>query len=831
MNCAREIILGMKLLVRDYRAGELTLIALAIVVAVASVTTVGFFTDRVQRALDQQANRLLGADLVLSDTRPLAVELGEEARQRGLAVAEVMRFPSMAMHGDASLLCEVRAVTAGYPLRGEVRIASELFGADRRAPGIPEPGTVWVDERLYTGLGLDASGRVALGAATFRVAAILTQEPGVSVGFLSGAPRVLMNAADLPATGLVQPGSRIRYQLQIAGTAAALDGYRAWARARLAQGVQLEGIRDARPEIRSALERAERYLDLAALAAVLLAAVAIALAARRYLRRHLDGCAVMRCLGASQGQIVRLHLLHFTGLGTAASAAGCAAGILAQALPAAWLERAAAVALPLPAAAPALYGLAVGLLLLLGFALPPLAALGQVPMLRVLRRELGTPRRSGALGYGLGAAAIFVLVLWRAQDLRFGLTVLGWAAAVLAAACALAWAALRLLVRARAREVSWRLAQTSLGRRRLGTVLQVVALGLGIMALLVLTVIRNDLLRTWRESLPPDAPDRFVINIQPDQIGPLGRFFTEHGLPPPEFFPMVRGRLVSVNGRSVSPDDYADERARRLASREFNLSWALRLQRDNRLVAGRWWEEGAPPDQLSVERGLAQALGIRLGDRLVFDVAGTAVAATVTSLRRVEWDSFNVNFFVVSPPGLLESFPATYVTSFRLPAGRTAFLNALVARFPNVVVIDVAQALAQLQGMMAQAARGVQFVFLFTLAAGLVVLYAAIAVTQDERLYQAAVLRTLGAKRAQLDRAHLAEFGAIGALAGFVAASGAAALGAVIARRYLQLDYVPDPALWLLGVACGALGVAIAGWLGTRRVLDTPPLGVLRTLG
>ncbi|HXF65325.1 MAG TPA: FtsX-like permease family protein, partial [Burkholderiales bacterium] len=413
MSFARATALAWRLLARDWRAGELTLIAVAIAVAVAAVATVGFFTDRVRLALEAQANRLLGADLLVSATRPLAPELGEEARRRGLAVAEVTRFPSMAMRGEASMLAEARAVTAGYPLRGELRIAEELFGPDRRATSGPEPGTVWVDERLYTGLGLGGGERLALGQGSFRVAAILTQEPGVAIGFLSGAARVMLNAADLASTGLVQPGSRIRYELHVAGEPAAVEAYRAWARPRLERGVRIEGIRDARPEIRAALERAERYLNLAALAAVLLAAAAVALSARRYLQRHLDGCAMMRCLGASQGLIAGLHLVQFTGLGVAASVAGLAFGAAAQALPALWLERAVAVALPLPGAAPALAGLAVGLLLLLGFAAPPLAGLAQVPTLRVLRRELGAPRGGGALGYTLGAAVILGLVLWR----------------------------------------------------------------------------------------------------------------------------------------------------------------------------------------------------------------------------------------------------------------------------------------------------------------------------------------------------------------------------------------------------------------------------------
>lgn len=832
MNFAREIHLAWRLLLRDYRAGELTLIAAAIVVAVASVTTVGFFTDRVQRTLEQQANRLLGADLVISDTRPIAPELREEARRRRLSAVEIMRFPSMVVYRERTQLAEVKVVAPGYPLRGELRIADRLFGPDRNAGAVPEPGTAWVDERLYTTLELAPGAGVGLGKRELRVAGIVTQEPEVAVGFLSGVPRLMLNAVDLAASGLIQPGSRVGYRLQVAGEPAAVEAYRAWAQERLQPGQRIEGIRDARPEIRSALERAQRFLNLAALTGVLLAAVAIALAARRYLQRHLDGCAVMRCLGASQAVIVRLHVVHFATLGALASAAGMAIGVVAQTALAAWLEQVVPVKLPLPGAAPALHGVAVGLLLLLGFALPPLVNLGRVPTLRVLRREFGVPRGGSLLGFALGAAVIGAMVLWSARELRFGVTVLGWFVAATIGACALTWLLLRALGVLRGRSAAWRFGVANLQRSRLGTILQVVALGLGIMALLTLTLIRTDLLRTWRESLPPGAPNRFVINIQPGQVEAVRRLFEARGLASPALFPMVRGRLVRINERSVSGDDYRDERDRHLVEREFNLSWAVRMQADNRVVAGRWWEgPAAPADQLSVERGLAGRLGIRLGDRLVFDVAGSDVAATVTSLRSVDWDSFNVNFFVVAPPGLLEGRPATYVTSFRLPPGRVGFLNALVKSFPNVVLIDVAQALAQVQGLMEQIARAVQFVFLFTLVAGGVVLYAAIASTQDERLYQATIMRTLGASRAQINRAHLAEFTVIGAMAGFVAASGASGLGYFLARRFLNLDYAPDPAIWLIGIAGGALGVAAAGYLGTRRVLDTAPLKVLRALG
>ena len=832
MSFAGIVALAVKLLRRDYRAGELTLIALAIVVAVAGVTTVGFFTDRVQRVLEVQANRLLGADLVIADSRPISPELSQEALRRGLAAIEITRFPSMAVNRDRTVLSDIKVVAPGYPLRGELRIADRLFGPDRVPRAIPERGTGWVDERLYTSLELGDDDRIGLGNSRFKVAAIVTHEPGVEMGFLAGAPRVVLNSADLDATGLVQPGSRVRYRLQVAGEAAVVDAYRTWAQPRLAPGSRIEGIRDARPELRSALERAEKYLNLAALTSVLLAAVAIALATRRYLQRHLDACAMMRCLGASQSSIVGLYVAHFTMLGVAAAAAGIAIGACAQALLSFWLGQVVAIPLPAVSVMPAVHGATVGLLLLLGFALPPLLSLAKVPTLRVLRRELGVPAGLGLFGYVLGAAVIAGMILWRAQELRLGLTVLGWSVAGVAGACALTWALLQALRALRGRSNAWRLGVTSLQRRPLGTILQVVALGLGIMALLTLTLVRTDLLRTWRDSLPADAPNRFIINIQADQVEPIKRFLVERGIAAPELFPMVRGRLVKIGERSVSAEDYTNERAKRLITREFNLSWATRMRADNRIVEGRWWDAaGGRSDQFSVERGLAEALGVRIGDVLTYDIAGSTVTATVTSLRTVDWDTFNVNFFVVSPPGLLETYPATYVTSFRLPGGQVATLNALVKAFPNIVLIDIAQALAQVQGMMGQAALAVQFVFLFTLVAGLVVLYAAVASTQDERLFQAAVMRALGASRMQIRRAHLAEFTLIGAIAGLVAATGANGLAWFLARRFLQLEYAPDPAVWLIGVAAGALGVAAAGYVGTRRVLAVSPLQVLRAIG
>lgn len=831
MTFVREFALAARLLWRDGRAGELHLIGAAVVIAVAAVTTVGFFTDRVHQALNRQANQLLGGDLVLVADRPLPLEFERAAFRLDLATTRTMRFLSMARRGEKNLLTDIKAVSKGYPLRGEVRVADGLYGPDRAAREPPAPGTVWIDERLATGLGVAAGEQIGLGEISLRVAAILTQDPDSVIGFLNAAPRLLMNGADVGATGLVQPASRIRYRLQIAGEDARIGAFRAWAAGRLPPGSRLEGIGDARPEIRAALERAEKFLGLAALVSVVLAAVAISLAARRFLQRHLDGCAMMRCLGATQGALVRLHLVHFALLGCIAAGLGGAIGGLAQQGLAYSLGTLIAVTLPAPSWLPALQGAAAGLLLLLGFAMPPLAGLGHVSTLRVLRRELGAPRGMGLASYSAGAAVIAGLIFWKAADAWLGAYVLGVFSAAMIAAGALVWVLLKLMAGVRG-GVTWRFGVANLRRRTLGSIIQVVALALGIMALLTLTLVRSGLLAAWKDSLAPDAPNRFIINIQPDQLEPMNRFFAARGIALPRVFPMVRGRLVALNGRRVSPGDYADERARRLVDREFNLSWATGLQADNRIVAGRWWgEEAARKNQFSIERGIAETLGIKLGDVLTYDVAGSTVEAVVTSLRKVDWDTFNVNFFVIAPPGLLEGFPASHITSFHLPAGRAGVLDALVKEFPNFLVIDVAQVMTQVRRIMDQVARAVQFVFLFTLAAGVIVLYAAIAATLDERLFQATIMRTLGASRAQLARANLAEFAVIGAFAGTVAAAGASVLSAVLARKFLNLSYAPGFEVWITGVACGSLGVALAGYLGARKVVNVAPLQVLRSLG
>lgn len=823
-------LLSLRMLVRDWRSGELRVLALALLLAVAGITAVGFFTDRVRLALDRQAGDLLGADLVLTSGQVIADAVAAPAAA-GLRRARSVEFPSMAISAGGSTLASLRAVSADYPLRGTLRISEERFAPDRPVASAPEPGTVWVESRVLDLLAVDVGDALTLGDADFRIAAVLTGEPlSNGGGMLFGvAPRVLFSLDDLDRTGLVQPGSRLLYRYLFAGEPAEVERFRREAEQRLAVGERIERVEDAQPQVRTALERARSFLSLAALVSVLLAGVAVAIAARRFIARHLDGCAVMRCLGTRQGVILRLYGLQLLWLGLIAAVLGSVLGYAAQY----GLERVLGgmvqMALPAPSLRPLLLGFATALITLLGFALPPLLHLRNVPALRVMRRELGGMSGAGFFVYAAGAAAIAALVLWHSADPRLGGYILVGTLLALAALAALALALLGVLRLIYPRlDASWRFGLLGLIRRPGTAVIQLMAFGLGLTILLLLAVVRSDLLAEWERGLPENAPNRFLINIQSGQLEPLRAFFAERGQEAPALLPMVRGRLVAIGDHPVVADDYEEERARNLVRREFNLSWAEAMQEDNRIVAGRWWDEGRGGAEVSVEQGLAETLGIALGDRLVFAIAGTEVEVRVSSLRTVEWDSFRVNFFVIAPPGVFDPHPVSYISSLYVPADGYGMLNEMVRAFPNITVLDVAAIMDHVRGIMERVAAAVEYVFIFTLLAGVLVMYAAVHATLDERIRDTVLLRTLGASRGQLLRGLIAEFVALGLLAGLAAATLASLLGYLISTQVLDLSYAPGWELWAVGALAGALGVGIAGIAGTRFVLATPPVRVLR---
>ncbi|MCX7177407.1 MAG: FtsX-like permease family protein, partial [Proteobacteria bacterium] len=705
--------------------------------------------------------------------------------------------------------------------------------ADAETHAIPQPGSAWLDERLSAALGVEPGDEIVLGSRRLKVAAVLTLEPDRAANIFSIAPRLLLHLEDLAATRLIQPGSRVAYRLHLAGEAERVAAFGDWAKAALGRGERMEDLSNARPEIRTMLERAQRFLNLAALLAVVLAAVAVGFSADRYMRRHLDACAVMRCLGARGSQVMAIHGGEFLLFGLLVTLLGCAGGFMVQLGLQRILDGLLLTNLPAPSWQPWAHGLLVGMVLVAGFAAPPLLRLRSVPTLRVLRREWARDEALSWGTYAIGCAALIGLMLWIAGEVRLGAVVVGGFAIALLLNLLVAKFLLKLISHAGGGVgAGWRIGFANLRRHGKASLLQAVALGLGLTALLLLTVARQDLLESWRAKVPADAPNRFLINIQPAQRQGLFDFFAAQGLAQPTLEPMVRGRLVQVNQEAITPTRYADDRAQRLVEREFNLSWTDRLPEGNSISAGRWHGEerdaSASSSEFSVEQGLADTLKLAVGDQLIYEVAGAKLSGKITSLRRLDWDSMRVNFFVITPAGMLEKYPATYITSFHLPADRSTFINALVQQFPNLTVIDVAVLLRQMQTSLDQLARAVQVVFGFALLAGLTVLYAAMQASADERLHEMALLRALGARHRQLRYAVLAEFAALGAIAGLLGGLASAGISWALARFVFHLDYLPDPALLLYGLFAGSLGVALIGWLGSRGAMRRPALVALR---
>jgi putative ABC transport system permease protein len=831
----KTLLLALRLLSRDFRAGELRILVLAILVAVGGMTAVGFFTDRIQRALVEQGVELLGADLVLVSSAPARAELVHEAQRLRLTTAATLSFPSVVLAGERPQMVDVKAVDSGYPLRGTLRTAPTAEVPEQTTRDIPAPGEVWVDPRLLTLLGLAPGDRLSLGAIQVQIARVLTYEPDRGGDMFSLGPRVLLNSADIGRTRLVLPGSRVSYRLLLSGEPGQITAYRAWAEPRLKPGERLMDVRDARPELKVALDRAEKFLGLAALVSVLLAGVAVAVATRRYVERHLDGSALLRCFGATQARVVALYGLQMLALGLVASLFGSLLGLVAQAALAKLLAGLLGTALPAPSLWPLVIGLLVGVVTLLGFSLPPLLRLKSVPPLRVIRRDLGPLPVRWFSVYGAALLAMGLLMFWQVRNASLTLIVLGVTLATLAALGLVAWLLVKGLGLLRAHAgLAWRFGLANIARRPNASIAQILAFGLGLMVLLMLLLVRGDLLAAWQKRLPPDAPNHFLINVLPNDVARLKEFLVHAGVggrDGPQVFPMVRGRLTHINDRPVAGTDYADDRARNLLEREFNLSWSTHLQEDNRVVAGAFWGAQAHGvRELSVEKGLAETLGIKLGDALSFRILDRDVRASVTSLRSVEWDSFRANFFVLAPPGVLEEFPATWITSFYLPPERKRVAGELVRAFPSVTVIDLEAIMTRVRGIMQRVDLSIEVVFVFTLLAGLMVLYATIQATQDVRLHETAILRALGASRARLIAGLLAEFALLGLLAGLLAAFAASAAGLVLAREVFHLSYTVNPLLWLIGPLVGALSIGLFGFLGTRRVLNVPPLATLREL-
>jgi putative ABC transport system permease protein len=815
---------------RDFKSGELTVLLLALSVAVLSLTAVGFFTSRISQGVRAQAAEVLAADLRLESPNPIPRQYLEEAHTEGLATAELVEFPTAIFSGDVSQLAALNAVTPSYPLRGHVRIADAPFGTARPTAGVPARGDTWVDARIMAQLKVGLGSALRIGAASFKITAVLDYRPDQGTGFVNLAPAVLLNLEDIGATQLIQPGSRVTYTALFAGAPAAVSRFREYLKASKAPGERLREVDESSRQLNSAIDRASRFLNLASLASVLLAAVAVAMGARRYAARHIDTVALMKCMGASQRFVLSISLIELTLLAIVAVAVGALLGYGAQA-GLAWLLRdLIRTELPPASLAPLPIALVTVMAMLIGFALPPLLQLKSTPPARVLRKSVTAPPLRFGLPYLLALAALFAILWSLVRDAQLVVDVLGGVIVVGLVLALAGYGLVRLTGRLRGGVgVAWRYGLANVSRRGGGSVVQIVAFGLGLMVLLLLAVVRSDLLADWRRSLPTNVPNNFLINIRPEERQALDDFLQSRGLGQPQMFPMVRARMSAINGEPTESIKLKGEGGRGFLEREQNLTWAATLMDDNQLIAGRWWtpaDYGKPLVSISSE--YQETLGLKLGDKLTFDIAGETLNVEVASIRKIRWDSFRPNFFLVLPPKLLDGAQGTYMTSVFLTPAQRPDLVDLVHQFPTISVFDVDAILKQIRDIMDRASLAVQYVFLFTLVAGIVVLLAAVQSTRDERRYESAMLRTLGASRSTVLQGVAAEFSALGFLSGTLAAFGATGVGWLLARRLFSLQFNLDPWVWVVGLVCGTALVGLSGTLATRRVVNTPPIVTLR---
>lgn len=822
--------MAIRMLRREWRAGDLRIVIVALVVATTCMVSVASFTDRLHQAIQKQGSELLAADLVVRSSTPIPDNWLERAHQEEIQTAKTLAFRSVVISAERTRLSEIKAISENYPLRGALRTSVDRLKNGVKTRAIPDRGTVWVEAALLSALNSNIGGHIQLGNAKLKITRVLTYEPDRGGSLFSIGPRVLMNQLDVSSTKLIQPGSVVRHRLLMAGEPSRIKEMRSWVEQNLKTGMRIRDLENANPRFKTALRRAERFLGLAGLVSVLLAGVAIAKGAQHYANRHLDHVAILKCLGSVQSTILKIYFTQLLFLGLGSSLVGGLLGYGGQYVLATLLPDLMNGVLPQPSLMPLMFGVSVGALTLLGFGLPSILRLRDISPLRVLRRDIGSvPMR--ILPFIGGAFFLLSgLIFWLANDFKLGLYVIGGGLAtllLLAVSCQLV---LKLLGLLRERPgVTWRFGISNLVRSSASVTSQTMAVGVGIMAMLLLTLVKNNLFTTWQQSLPPKTPNHFLVNIHTSQIPELTSYFRSQQLSAPNFRPMVRARLMQINNHPIKPSDYQDGFARRQLQRAANMTWSRELSEGNRIVAGQWWRADQPTrHEVSVELRYAQALGIKLGDRLKYLIADQSIELSVSSLRKVSWDSFKPNFFLITPPGLLEHFPATYITSLYEPTSNAGFIDKLVRRYPNVTDINVDAILSQVRLVIDRINYALEFLFMFTIVAGLVVLYAAIYTTRRDRIQQLAVLRTLGATRRKLTVALLAEFISLGLIAGLMGSIAATAVGYLVAETLLGLSFQLDGLLWVGGIGAGITVVTLAGVATTRSLLNSPPWKTLR---
>ena len=804
----------------------------ALVISVSALTSVSFLADRMHRAFEFDARQLLASDLLIVADQAIPKELLEHAGQIGLTTAQTVVFPSMVSSKSQSKLASIKAVSANYPLRGSLSV--ELLGAGsskevHQKQG-PKSGTVWVEPAILRNLQLQLGDELRIGERQLQITGVLTRELDRGAGFMNFAPRVMIALDDLPSTGLLGLGSRVTYRLLLAGSDDAIAAYHEWADKLIQtqnwRGIRIETLENAQPMMRKTLERAEQFLSLIALLTAMISAVAIALSARRYAVGQADVCATLKCFGASRRVILKKQSTTMLSLGVLSAILGSLIGFFAQEILTRVLGNLLIASLPMPSLLPIFWSTAFTWVLLFAFAGPPLLSLSSVSPMRLIRKEFEFASVSTLWVFALAFISCATLIVLVAQDWKLalwvGLSFIG--ALFIFSVCARG--ALWLVSQISMRQFATRFAYTSMERRSGFAVMQITSLGIAIMAILLIFLLRQDLLNAWRGNIPLNAPNRFMINVQDDQKASLAKLIESSGAPKPDFYPMVRGRLVQVNGVDISPLSYTDENARRLVDREFNLSYTDQLPEGNRILSGEWISGSQP--QISIESGIAKTLKLKLGDQLTYEVAGETVSAPITSIRKLDWSSMRVNFFVIMPPALLRSMPQSWITSYYQAPNLDSLDFQINQTYPNVTMVDVSASLQQIQEVLNKLSTALGLLFIFTLMAAILVLLTAMAATQDERYRNAALLKAMGASKIMLRRIAITELLMIGGVAGLLAGIFAGVAAWCLGRYVMDIEFNAFAQAIALGLVLGVGATMLAGYRFQKRIQSATAVQCLR---
>ena len=844
--------LAARSLKRDLRAADVRALFVALVLAVAASTMIAFFLDRLERGLERQAGQMLGGDLVLEQRDPFPEELRNTLEQAGFTLSDQVDLVSMISQGERFQPASLKAVDDVYPHYG-VSHVDRGSGVEQIASG-PPAGEAWADPRLAELIEIEIGDRVQVGQTELTISGIIEREADQSAGFGNFNPRLMLNTADLEATGLVQPGSRIEFELLAAGPPAALDQVQGLLAQLRRDGVEVRDVRVDRPQLGNALQRAESYLGLAGLAAVLLAGVAVAMSTRRYVERHLDTAALLRCFGASQYQLVTIFSLQLIGLALMASLIGALLGLVGQAVLLWLLTSFLPMTLPPPGIMPLWLGIFTALAVLVGFAGPTLLRIKQVSALKVLRRELDPLPPAAWLVVGV-ASIVFGGLLWLySGSFPLALALLVGGSALLV----LLWGVSSLLLNGLLRAVqrlkgggewvqAFRLGGRQLARRKQAGLGQLLAFSVTFFAMAMIVQVRGDLLITWQDQLPEDTPNYFAINIQPSERDAFEQAVAPRVDTQSTLYPMVRGRITEINGQAPREAVPADARGDNSLRRELNLTWQSELPEGNQVVAGQWFTPASEPEgwmsevdatpssdsetvPISVEDGLAERLGLGLGDEITFAVGSDSIKTRIESLRSLNWDSFNPNFFVIFPPGVLESFGHSFITAFHLPDEEQGLVRELVSDFPGVSLLNVDAILGQVRDVLTQVTRAVELVLILVLLAGVSVLYAALTASRPVRAHESGLLRVFGAGNRMISRVQGAEYALLGFASGLLGAVLAELATAALYLYWLDLTPRLHIGLWLTLPIGGALLIGVIGHAlsySLRRQAPAASLGLL----